>query len=37
MEEVKWMIKRLKNNKATGLDGIPAEIWKVFCTMKDGN
>jgi hypothetical protein len=24
----------MKNNKATGFDDIPAEIWKMFCTMK---
>jgi hypothetical protein len=25
-----------KNNKATGFYGIPAEMWKMFCTVKGG-
>jgi hypothetical protein len=24
----------MKNNKATGFNGIPAEMWKMFCIMK---
>jgi hypothetical protein len=24
----------MKNNKATGFDGIPAKMWKMFCTIK---
>jgi hypothetical protein len=26
----------LKNNKATGLNGILAEMWKMFCTTEGG-
>jgi hypothetical protein len=26
----------MKNNKATGFDGIPTEMWKMFCIMKGG-
>jgi hypothetical protein len=26
-------ILSMKNNKATGFDGIPAEFWKIFCTV----
>lgn len=29
--ELRTAIKSLQNNKATGLDGIPAEVWKVGC------
>jgi hypothetical protein len=29
--EVKELTLRMKNNKAAGWDGIPAEFWKVFC------
>ncbi|XP_072104232.1 zona pellucida sperm-binding protein 3-like [Mobula birostris] len=29
LEEVKEAIKTLKNNKATGLDGTPAEVYKI--------
>jgi hypothetical protein len=25
------------NNKATVYDGIPAKVWKVFCTTRDGH
>jgi hypothetical protein len=32
---VKEFILRMKNNKDTGYDGIPAKVWKVFCTMRD--
>ena len=28
-------IQSLKNNKAAGLDGIPAEVWKTFCLNKE--
>jgi hypothetical protein len=30
------MIKKLKSTKTIGYDGIPAENWKAFCTMKVG-
>jgi hypothetical protein len=26
----------MKNNKATGFDGIPAEAWKVLSTKNEG-
>jgi hypothetical protein len=35
-EEIRERIPKMKNNKATGFDGIPAEMWKMFCTMKGG-
>jgi hypothetical protein len=35
-EEIRLSISKIKNNKATGFDGIPAEMWKMFCTMKRG-
>ena len=28
-------IQSLKNNKAAGLDGIPAEVWKTNCLNKE--
>ena len=28
-------IHSLKNNKAAGLDGIPAEVWKTNCLNKE--
>jgi transposase-like protein len=28
--------KRIKNNKAICYDGIPAEVWEIFYTAKDG-
>ena len=31
LEELKSSIKDLKNNKASGLDEIPAEVWKTGC------
>ena len=31
MDELRQSIKSLKNNKASGLDEIPAEVWKVGC------
>ena len=31
IEELKLTIKDLKNNKATGLYEIPAEVWKTGC------
>jgi hypothetical protein len=34
--EVKDFIRSIKNNKATGYDGIPVEFWKIFCTVRDG-
>jgi hypothetical protein len=33
MEEVERRIQT-KNNKAKGFDGITAEVWKTFCSMK---
>jgi hypothetical protein len=35
-EEIRLSILKMKNNKATGFDGIPAEMWKMFCTIKGG-
>jgi hypothetical protein len=37
--EVKEYILKIKNNKASGYDRIPAKFWKirVFCTVTDGN
>jgi hypothetical protein len=32
--EVKEFTLRMKNNKAAGYDGIPAEFWKVFCNWE---
>jgi hypothetical protein len=29
-------ILKMKNNKATEFDGIPAEMWRMFCTIKGG-
>jgi hypothetical protein len=26
----------MKNNKATGFNGILAEMWKMLCTLKEG-
>jgi hypothetical protein len=31
-QEVKKFIRSMKNNKATGFDGIPADAWKVLST-----
>ena len=31
MSELQDAIKATQNNKATGLDGIPAEVWKIDC------
>jgi hypothetical protein len=33
---VKEFTLRMKNNKASGYDGIPAEFWKVFCNGEQG-
>jgi hypothetical protein len=33
-EEIGENILKMKNNKATGFDRIPDEMWKMFCTMK---
>jgi hypothetical protein len=33
---VKKFIMNMKNNKATGFDGIPAEVWKVLSTNNEG-
>jgi hypothetical protein len=35
-EEIRESTLKMKNNKATGFDGIPAEMWKMFCAMKGG-
>jgi hypothetical protein len=35
-EEIRESILKTKNNKATGFDGITAEMWKMFCIMKGG-
>jgi hypothetical protein len=35
-QEVKKFIRSMKNNKATGFDGIPAEAWKVLSTKSKG-
>jgi hypothetical protein len=32
-EEIRESILKMKNNKATGFDGILAEMWKIFCTL----
>jgi hypothetical protein len=34
--EVKEFILEMKNNKATGYEGIPAEFPKIFCIRRDG-
>jgi hypothetical protein len=34
--EVKELILKMKNNKATGRDGIPAEFQKIFFIRRDG-
>ena len=31
LDELRSAIKSLQNNKATGLDGIPGEVWKIGC------
>lgn len=31
MDDLEAAIRTLKNNKATGLDEIPAEVWKIGC------
>jgi hypothetical protein len=33
--EVKDFILSMKNNIATDYDGVPAEFWKIFCTVRD--
>jgi hypothetical protein len=35
-EEIRESILKMKNNKTTGFDGIPAEMRKMFCTTKGG-
>jgi hypothetical protein len=35
-QEVKKFIMSMKNDKATGFDGIPAEAWKVLSTKDEG-
>jgi hypothetical protein len=34
--EVKRYVTGMKNNKAVGFDGIPAEMWKIFGITNDG-
>jgi hypothetical protein len=34
--EVKELTLRMKNNKASGWDGIPVEFWKVLCNREQG-
>jgi hypothetical protein len=34
--EAKEYIQRLEQNKATGCDGIPVDVWKMFCAKLDG-
>ena len=36
VQEVNKFILSMKNNKATGCDGIPAEAWKVLVTNAEG-
>jgi hypothetical protein len=33
---VKEFILRTKKNETTGYNGIPVEVWKELCTMRDG-
>lgn len=35
--EVKEFILKMKSNKASGYDEIPAKFWKIFCTVVDGD
>jgi hypothetical protein len=35
-EEVGESILKTKNDKSTGFDGIPAEMWKMFCALEGG-
>jgi hypothetical protein len=35
-QEAKKFIMSMKNNKATGFDGIPSEAWKVLNTKYEG-
>jgi hypothetical protein len=32
----KEFILKIKNNKSSGYDAIPAKFWKIFCTVGDG-
>ena len=34
-KEIKFFIKKLKNNKAAGIDEIPPGLWKIIA--KDGD
>jgi hypothetical protein len=36
VQEVNKFILSMKNNKATGCDGIPAEAWKMLDTNAEG-
>lgn len=35
-DEVKERILKMSDSKATGVDGIPAVMWKIFCSMEEG-
>jgi hypothetical protein len=35
-QEVKGQVIGMKNNKAVGFNGIPAEMWKIFSITNDG-
>jgi hypothetical protein len=35
-EEIRESVLKMKNNKATGFDGVLAEMWKMFCPVKGG-
>jgi hypothetical protein len=35
-DEVKQRISKMKDGKATGIDGVPAKMWKIFCCMEGG-
>jgi hypothetical protein len=30
-DEVKQRISKMKDSKTTGMDGVQAEMWKIFC------
>jgi hypothetical protein len=34
---MKEFLLEMKNNKASGYDGIPADFWKIFRTVRDGS
>jgi YesN/AraC family two-component response regulator len=35
-DEVKQRISKMKDSKATGIDGAPAEMWNIFCCTEGG-